>query len=136
MSARVLVLFAAVVLCACNSSQRYQSNRSAAQSWLETDTARPSANVSGKWRDATDDGWGEANLQQKAGRVSGTLGNYEVDGVVAGPRVSLALRSEGWNYYSVVALSRGNVLEGFYSTEFPPKLVKGKSPPFRFERTP
>ena len=129
-----LLLSVAVFLAACNSPQRYESNRLAAQSWLDSNSGRPAADLSGKWRDATDEEWGEASLVQKAGRVSGTLGNYEVDGVVAGARVNLALKSDNWYYYSVAAVVRGGVLEGYYSTEFPPKLVKGKSPPFRFER--
>jgi hypothetical protein len=128
------LLLAAVSLSACNSTQRYESNRTLAQAWLDTGSARPAANLSGRWRDATDDEWGEANLVQQGGRVSGTLGNYEVDGVVTGARVNLALKSDNWYYYSVAAVVRGGVLEGYYSTEFPPKLVKGKSPPFRFER--
>jgi len=128
------LLLAVVSLSACNSTQRYESNRSAAQTWLDSNSGRPAANLAGKWRDATDEGWGEASLVQKAGRISGTLGNYEVDGVVAGPRVNLALKSDNWYYYSVTAVNRGGVVEGYYSTEFPPKLIKGKSQPFRFER--
>lgn len=129
-----LVLLAALSLSACNSTQRYESNRSSAQAWLEALSGRPAANLSGRWRDATDEEWGEANLVQQGSRVSGTLGDYEVDGAMVGPRVNLALKSDNWYYYSVAAVMRDGVLEGYYSTEFPPKLVKGKSPPFRFER--
>jgi hypothetical protein len=129
-----LLVSVAVFLAACNSPQRYESNRLAAQSWLDSNSGRPAADLSGKWRDATDEGWGEASLVQKAGRVSGTLGNYEVEGVVAGPRVNLALKTDNWYYYSVTAVSRGGVMEGYYAAEFPPKLIKGKSPAFRFER--
>jgi hypothetical protein len=135
MQARLItLLLVAAALSACNSTQRYKGNQTAAQAWLDSNAGAPAADLDGRWVDATDDGWGEANLVQRGGKISGTLGNYQVDGVMSGARVNLALKSEDWYYYSVVAVSRGRVLEGFYSTEFPPKLVKGKSPPFRFER--
>lgn len=128
------MLLSSLLLVACNSPQRYQANKSAAQAWLEADRTSAAANLTGAWADATDHEWGQASLVQKGDRVSGTLGNYEVDGVVTGARVNLALKHHGWYYYSVVAVIRNGVIEGYYSRAFPPKLVKNKAPEFRFER--
>lgn len=134
MLTRLLLLLAAAALAACNSPQRYNTNHASARTWLDSDAGGAAANLTGKWTDATEEEWGEANLVQKNGRVTGTLGNYEVDGVVSGARVNLALKSDNWYYYSVVAVLRDGVIDGYYSRQFPPKLVKGESPPFRFKR--
>lgn len=136
MSSRLLIFLAAAALAACNSPQRYQSNHSAARTWLESGSGRAAANLTGKWVDATDEDWGEANLVQKDGRVTGRLGNYEADGVVSGSHVNLALKSDDWYYYAVTAVIRDGVIDGYYSREFPPKLVKGKSSIFRLDRAP
>jgi hypothetical protein len=135
MQARLITLLVvAAALSACNSTQRYKGNQTAAQAWLDSNAGAPAADLTGRWVDATDDGWGEANLVQRDGKITGTLGSYQVDGVMSGARVNLALKSEDWYYYSVVAVLRGSALEGYYSSGFPERLVRGESLPFRFER--
>lgn len=136
MQARLIILLVvAAALSACNSTQRYKGNQTAAQAWLDSNAGAPAADLTGRWVDATDHGWGEANLVQRDGKISGTLGNYQVDGVMSGARVNLALKSDDWYYYSVVAVLRGGAMEGLYSGGFPERLVKGRTQPFRFERT-
>jgi hypothetical protein len=109
-------------------------NRSGAQTWLDSCAGVAAVNLTGKWSDATEDSWGDADLMQTGNRVSGNLGMYEVDGTVSGVCVNLALKTDDWYYYSVVAVASRNAIEGYYSREFPPELIKGKSPVFRFQR--
>lgn len=128
------LILAAILLTACNSPQRFEANRAAAQSWLSSQAGTARGNVSGTWRDETRDAWGDARLSQRGNKISGTLGNYEVDGVMSGSRVFLALRADDWYYYSVEAVHKGPVLEGRYSRGIPVRLTKGQSDPFVFRR--
>jgi hypothetical protein len=123
-----------LILAACNSPQRFEANRSGAQAWLAAQAGTSAVNVSGKWRDVTADAWGDAELVQRGNKITGTLGNYEVDGVVNRSRVFLALKADSWYYYSVEAVHKGSVLEGRYSRGVPVQLTKGKSRPFEFRR--
>ena len=130
----VPLLLATILLTACNSPQRFEANRSAAQTWLSGKAGTARGNVSGTWRDATRDAWGDARLVQRGNKITGTLGDYEVDGVMDGSRVFLALKTDDWYYYSVEALHKGSVLEGRYSRGVPVRLTKGQSEPFLFRR--
>jgi hypothetical protein len=130
----VPLLLTAVLLTACNSPQRFEANRSAAQTWLTGQAGTARGNVTGAWRDATRDAWGDARLVQRGNKITGTLGDYEVDGVMNGSRVFLALKTDDWYYYSVEALHKGSVLEGRYSRGVPVRLTKGQSEPFVFRR--
>jgi hypothetical protein len=125
---------AAVLLTACNSPQRFEANRTAAQSWLSGKAGTARGDVSGAWRDGTREAWGDASLVQRGNKITGTLGDYEVDGVMNGSRVFLALKTDDWYYYSVEALHKGSVLEGRYSRGVPVRLTKGQSEPFLFRR--
>jgi len=128
------LLVAAALLCACNSPKRFEANRSAAESWLSSKVGTARGNVTGKWTDATRDGWGDADLVQKGSRISGTLGNYEVNGVANGSRLYLALKSDDWYYYSAEAEHSGSVLKGRYSKGVPIRLTRADSDPFEFRR--
>ena len=125
---------AAVLLTACNSPQRFEANRTAAQSWLSGKAGTARGDVSGAWRDGTREAWGDASLVQRGNKITGTLGDYEVDGVMNGSRVLLALKTDDWYYYSVEALHKGAVLEGRYSRGVPVRLTKGQSEQFLFRR--
>ena len=125
---------AAVLLTACNSPQRFEANRTAAQSWLSGKAGTARGDVSGAWRDGTREAWGDASLVQRGNKITGTLGDYQVDGVMNGSRVFLALKTDDWYYYSVEALHKGAVLEGRYSRGVPVRLTKGQSEPFLFRR--
>jgi hypothetical protein len=130
----LLFLSAVILLAGCNSPQRFEANRTAAQSWLSSQAGTARGNVSGTWRDETRDAWGDARLSQRGNKITGTLGNYEVDGVMNGSRVFLALKTDDWYYYSVEAVHKGPVLEGRYSRGIPVRLTKGQSDPFVFRR--
>jgi hypothetical protein len=116
---RFLLLLALGALTACNSPQRYEANRQAAEGWLSSKAGSARGNVTGSWTDATSDGWGDANLLQKGNKIIGTLGNYEVSGVANGSQVFLALHSDRWYYYSITAEHSGSVLKGRYAKGFP-----------------
>lgn len=122
-----------VCLTACNSPKRYEANRKAAEGWLAAEVGSSRGNISGKWTDATIDGWGEAEFVQKGNQISGTLGNYEINGVANGSNVFLALSSDKWYYYSVQAEHSGSVLKGHYAKGFPVK-PKDEGHPFEFHR--
>ena len=124
----------AFLLAGCNSPQRFEANRTAAQAWLSSKAGAARSNVSGIWQDATRDAWGDARLVQRGNKITGTLGNYEVDGVMNGARVFLALKADDWYYYSAEAVHKGPLLEGRYSRGVPVQLTKGKSDPFVFRR--
>lgn len=126
-------LFILVCVAGCNSPKRYEANRKAAEGWLSAEVGTARGNVSGKWTDATIDGWGDAELVQKGNKISGTLGNYEVNGVANGSKIFLALSSDKWYYYSVQAEHSGSVLKGHYSKGFPVK-PKADGNPFEFQR--
>ena len=125
---------AAVLLTACNSPQRFEANRTAAQSWLSGKAGTARGDVSGAWRDGTREAWGDARLVQRGNKITGTLGDYKVDGVMNGSRVFLALKADDWYYYSVEALHKGPVLEGLYSRGVPVRFIKGQSEPFLLRR--
>ena len=131
---KYLPLLAAILLAGCNSPQRFEANRASAQSWLSSMEGTARGDVSGTWQDGTRDAWGDARLVQRGNKIGGTLGNYEVDGVMSGSRVFLALKADDWYYYSVEAVHKGAVLEGRYSRGVPVRLTKGKSDPFVFRQ--
>ena len=115
----LLLLVVALGLTACNSPKRYAANQAAGESWLAANTGQANVNISGKWKDATADDWGDAHFSQTGNKVKGTLGVYEVSGVVKGSRVHLALKTDNWIYYTVVAEKKGDVLEGRYMRGVP-----------------
>lgn len=127
-------LLALALLTACNSPQRYEANRQAAEGWLSSNSGTARGNVTGSWADATSDGWGDANLLQRGNKIIGTLGNYEVNGVMNGSRVFLTLYSDRWYYYSISAEHSGSVLKGRYAKGFP-VTPKKSGDPFEFRRT-
>jgi hypothetical protein len=130
------LLVAAALLCACNSPKRFEANRSAAESWLSSKVGTARGNVTGKWTDATRDGWGDADLVQKGSRISGTLGSYEVNGVANGSRLYLALKSSDWYYYCAEAEDTGSVFKGQYVKGVPYRAYHNLAGglPFEFRR--
>ena len=51
------------------------------------------------------------------------MGSYSARGVVRGPRLFLALRSDGYDYYTAVLYKQGEALNGFYSSSIPFSLA-------------
>jgi len=70
--------------------------------WLDTKTNTSELNLTGKW-DAGGEfsgGWGEGNFTQEGNKISGTLGMYEVEGIVSGNEVYFVITSGGKVYYT------------------------------------
>jgi hypothetical protein len=130
----LLPLMAVVFLTACNSPKRYAANQAAGENWLASISGSAAANLTGKWKDATTDEWGDAHFSQSGNKVKGTVGNYEAVGVVKGSRVHLALKADNWIYYSVVADKKGDLLEGRYSRGVPFNEKSNERFAFRQER--
>ena len=60
--------------------------------WLNTISGNKPAemDITGKWHDeqgSTFFGWGEGYLRQEQNKISGTMGNYNIQGVVSDSRV-------------------------------------------------
>jgi hypothetical protein len=79
----------------CNSQQ--------IDSWLTISGAEPpTIDVTGKWHDTQGSGligWGEGYLRQEKNKISGTIGGYDIKGVVSGKKVYLVFLSGGTVYY-------------------------------------
>jgi len=77
--------------------------REAANSWLKSlPGTPPGVNMTGVWDSggAVTGGWGEGRFIQEGNRVSGTLGFYNVDGIVSGTDVYLVLYSRDKVYHT------------------------------------
>jgi hypothetical protein len=114
----VLAAVAALALTGCNLKEKYARNNAAATEWLEANAGKSSVKISGAW-EASDPGWGAILLEQTGNKVTGSIGSYTVDGHVKGDTAYLALKSDGWVYYTVVAKMSSGKLLGFYSPSVP-----------------
>lgn len=90
-----------VLLCAlyisCAGIDTKQSN-----AWLSSKAGKSTFDITGKW-DAGGvftGGWGQGNLLQEENKVYGTLGLYNVNGVINDDEVFLVLSSGGRLYYT------------------------------------
>ena len=89
-----LLVFA---IMSCAGLTREQTNQ-----WLNSINGSSDINMTGKW-DAggmVTGGWGEGNFIQEGRYFSGTLGMYNVDGVVSGKEVYMAITSGSRAYYT------------------------------------
>ena len=88
--------------------------------WLITISGNLPAeiNVEGKWHDPESFGpfgWGEGTIRQSGNRLSGYIGNYNVQGIVSGEIVYLVFHTGGRVYYTAkLKMFERNVLEGQY----------------------
>lgn len=70
--------------------------------WLESIAGASKVDMTGVWDagGAITGGWGEGRFTQKGNRVTGTLGFYDVNGVVSGTDIYMVLGSSGNVYYT------------------------------------
>lgn len=80
-------------------TDRYDRNNAAGERWLSDQTASPKLRIAGTW--ASQD-WGRATFRQSGRHVEGSLGDYDVKGIVSGSRAYLLLSYADWNYYTVL----------------------------------
>jgi len=127
----VLGLLVVLALPACNTAEKYAANNAAAKQWLAANAGASYIDVSGRWHA---DSWGGAMLTQTANKITGTIGDYTVNGVVKGRVVYLALSEDRWIYYTIIAkLTSSGALEGYYSGDVP--YAPADEKPFTMVRT-
>ncbi len=84
-------------------------------SWLDAQKGTPTINVSGGWDAGSvfGGGWGGASMYQSGNEIVGTIGLYNIRGVVNGDNIYLAFTSGAKVYYTALLKpSRDGVLEG------------------------
>lgn len=87
--------------------------------WLNTISGGkpPEINIAGKWRDTQGTGfftWGEGHLRQAQNKISGNIGDYNIEGVVSGKIVYLVFLSRSRVYYTARLEMFQNLLSGNY----------------------
>jgi hypothetical protein len=87
--------------------------------WLITRSGGqpPQIDITGKWHDAQGStflGWGEGYLRQEQNKISGAIGNYNVEGVVSGKIVHLVFLYQGSAYYTARLEMFKDLLTGNY----------------------
>ena len=88
----------------------------------------PEINVTGKWRDTEGTGtftWGEGHLRQEQNKVNGSIGDYNVIGIVSGKKVYLVFLYRGSVYYRARLEMSQDLLTGNYFTAKDKELIKG-----------
>ncbi len=73
--------------------------------WLNTISGGnpPEIDITGKWCDTQGTGfftWGEGYLRQEQNKISGNIGDYNIEGVVSGKKVYLVFLYAGTVYYT------------------------------------
>ncbi len=91
-------------------------------SWLSKSGAEPpTIDVTGKWHDAQGSGflgWGEGYLRQEQNKISGTIGGYDIKGVVSGKTVYLVFLSGGAVYFTArLELSQDLLIGNYFGSD-------------------
>ncbi|MFZ4598386.1 MAG: hypothetical protein ACOYNN_07055 [Terrimicrobiaceae bacterium] len=129
------LIFAVSLLSGCSifsevRDERYQRNNAAGDRWLSDQFDASEINVSGSWLSSD---WGRGAFRQNGRKVSGTLGGYNVNGVVSGRRAYLLIADGEWYYYSaVLEMSQPGQLDGRFSRMIP--FLKTLSRPMRLDQ--
>jgi len=86
--------------------------------WLNTISGgKPSEiDITGQWHDAEGSmfGWGKGYLSQEQNKISGNIGDYDIQGVVSGKIVYLVFLYRGKVYYTARLEMSQNLLIGNY----------------------
>lgn len=110
--------------------ERYNRNNLAGERWLSDQTQSALIDISGRW---TSGDWGSGRLTQAGRKVRGTLGDYQVTGVVSGAKAYLLFSSGDWYYYSAVLEEiRPGLLAGHFTRAIP--FTKFAIRPMRLKR--
>ena len=129
------LIFAVSLLSGCSifsevRDERYQRNNAAGDRWLSDQFDAAEINVSGSWLSSD---WGRGTFRQNGRKVNGTLGGYNVNGVVSGRRAYLLIADGEWYYYSaVLEMSQPGQLDGRFSRMIP--FLKTLSRPMRLDQ--
>ncbi len=105
-----IVISLAILLISC-SSQGVSIVKG--EYWLDSKAKKAEMNVSGAWSSPE---WGEALFEQEGNRVTGTLGDYPVRGIVSGSSLYLMMCSgEKVDYFAELKAVDNNLFVGLYS---------------------
>ncbi|MES2657430.1 MAG: hypothetical protein V4689_02370 [Verrucomicrobiota bacterium] len=114
-SINMMSMVAGLALCqvSCQTQQKIAQNQTAAQEWMNQQTAAAGIQVSGNW---FAEGWGRGTFKQSGREITGTLDTYEVKGVVSGNKAYLTTWDSGKCYYAIILTkSSANTLTGSYT---------------------
>jgi hypothetical protein len=110
-SAKLLsVCLLVFMISSCASLTREETN-----TWLNLKTGESRINMTGIWDSGglMTGGWGEGHFVQDGKRFSGSLGMYNVDGIVSGEDVYMVLSSGSKVYYTAQLKKSGeNIFTG------------------------
>jgi hypothetical protein len=98
--------------------------------WLNTISGGepPKIEITGRWRDTQGSGfftWGEGYLHQEQNKISGVIGDYNIEGVVSGKTVYLVLLYGGIVHYTARLEMFQDLLTGNYFKANDKKQKKG-----------
>lgn len=103
--------------------------------WLNTISGNKPAeiDITGKWIDAEESrfGWGEGYLRQEANKIRGSIGDYNIEGVVSGKIVYLVFLYRGRVYYTARLEIFQDLLTGNYFKANDKKQTKGYPTSFK-----
>ncbi|OHD71031.1 MAG: hypothetical protein A2W19_08445 [Spirochaetes bacterium RBG_16_49_21] len=99
MNTKILASFILLAQCALISSclTHYQTN-----TWLNTQKGVPTINITGGWDAGSvfGGGWGGASIVQNGNEIIGTIGLYNIKGVINGDNIYLIFTSGAKIYYT------------------------------------
>jgi hypothetical protein len=98
--------------------------------WLNTISGGkpPDIDITGKWRDTQGTGvftWGEGYLRQEKNKITGVIGDYNIEGVVSGKIVYLVFLYHGRVYYTARLEMSQDMLTGNYFKANDKEQTKG-----------
>jgi len=108
----------------CQSSQKKNAIlMKSAKNWANQKRGNPSVNIDGNWVDTAFASWGSPKFLQNGNEVIGTMGMYNVKGVIDDKKIYLIAVSSGYLYYTIILESinknslRGKYIDGFNPDE-------------------
>jgi len=119
------------------NTREYYDERCVSQqidSWLTISGGEPpKIDITGRWADAGTGmfGWGEGYLRQEKNKISGAIGDYNIEGVVSGKTVYLVFLYGGAVHYTARLEMFQDLLTGNYFTANDKKQKKGYPTSFR-----
>ncbi len=115
----LLVAVCSVLLTSgCSLTEKYNKNAAAAQAWLEAnDKGAATTNFEGVYYSPD---WGTVSLNQRDGRLTGSIAHFHVKGIASGKNAYLLLVDDEWVEHTMI-LRRKNyeIVEGSYSSFVP-----------------
>jgi len=114
----------------CQSSQKKNAVlMQSAKNWFNQRGGNPAVNINGNWVDTAFASWGSPQFTQAGNEIIGTMGLYNVQGVINNKKIYLIATSGGYLYYTIILESiNSNTLRGKYADGFNPDETFSGSP--------